>query len=137
MLKKSTRENKKRIHTSHDVQSGRQRLFSEIGASWQAKKESLRRNGQLAPSTQILVRDLEACIPKLAHDENKTAQLQDIISRARREEFHDFYASEDSDGDTKDVVELVLMLQAINHPSTNSIADQAREGKYDATNEEI
>jgi len=79
----------------------------------------------------LLVKDLESCLPKLG-GRARIERLEYIIQCAKREEFHDFYASEDSDRDVKGVFEPCLMLKQVDHPSTDEIAKFAREGKYDA-----
>ena len=59
-------------------------------------------------------------------------QINHLIEEVKKERFHDFYASEDSEGDTKDVAELVVILNSFDEPCTNEISNLAKQGKYDA-----
>jgi hypothetical protein len=110
-------------------------LLESLSQRSSSKKRDLRNRGELAPCTKILVNDLETSLTAIQNTSPNhfgLPLLRSIIDKAKKEEFHDFYASEDSEGDTKDVYELVIMLGSVKHAETDKIAQWAREGKYDA-----
>lgn len=105
--------------------------FGQMMSGYQMKKQKLKELGKLSRPTALLVSDLEKAKGELISDIDHK-KIDALILEAKKEGFHDFYASEDSEGDTKDAYELVMALRSFNKDCTNLVALWATEGKYDA-----
>lgn len=92
-------------------------LFKKI--SEDATKKHQPPPGQLTPSTQRLIKDLEA-----ARTKENTRTIDEIIARARTEAYHDFLSQSVSP-----IMDLVTDLR---RAGLDKLAEKAKEGEYDA-----
>jgi hypothetical protein len=78
----------------------------------------------MRPSTEVLVKDIEAEIEK----RGSTKLRQILLQRAKEDEFHDFFSPH--------AMNMNLLLQDARACGFDVICEGVLEGKYDATKEE-